>query len=150
MDGGQALTHRQMPAAEESAEISSDTPKGRILPSSTADVKAAIAAIQARSAALRKHNTELTSSMNDGRINVSRRRQPVESRQTFSGSDSDDSDDDDDDDDDDDAGEDDNTDAHTGRDQSFTKSVSLPSQVPSRLPKVSYVSANRTMRNPSG
>eukprot|EP00554_Chaetoceros_debilis_P003371 CAMPEP_0194083662 /NCGR_PEP_ID=MMETSP0149-20130528/9685_1 /TAXON_ID=122233 /ORGANISM="Chaetoceros debilis, Strain MM31A-1" /LENGTH=810 /DNA_ID=CAMNT_0038766105 /DNA_START=106 /DNA_END=2538 /DNA_ORIENTATION=- len=99
MDGGQALTHRQMPAAEESAEISSDTPKGRILPSSTADVKAAIAAIQARSAALRKHNTELTSSMNDGRINVSRRRQPVESRQTFSGSDSDDSDDDDDDDD---------------------------------------------------
>jgi len=62
--------------------------RGRILPSSTADVQAAIAAIQARSAALRKQQQNAMSSNNqsDSRTDIMCERSPGGRRDSISGS----------------------------------------------------------------
>ena len=62
--------------------------RGRILPSSTADVQAAIAAIQARSAALRKQQQNAMSSNNqsDSRTDILCERSPGGRRDSISGS----------------------------------------------------------------
>jgi len=62
--------------------------RGRILPSSTADVQAAIAAIQARSAALRKQQQNVMPSNNqsDSRTDIMCERSPSGGRDSISGS----------------------------------------------------------------